>query len=123
MKRIGNVVARIAEYANVLYAFSRAIKGKRNRRTARRFQGELTKNLNQIGRQLRNGIWSPDGYHRFVIHDPKQRVIHAASFRDRATFAGKQWLGISRLSHQAEGDFSVKAVEKTLPFPFPRVGG
>lgn len=50
-----------------------------------RFFDELEPNLVVLSRQIRKGTYRPKPLRRFVIREPKRRVIAAAAFRDRIT--------------------------------------
>lgn len=83
MKRRGNILPLIADRGNLAEAFWRAAGGKRNTAAVHRFQKDLPENLRGLSREIL-GECAPLGeLHRFVIRDPKRRVIHASSFRER----------------------------------------
>ncbi|SNX59646.1 Reverse transcriptase (RNA-dependent DNA polymerase) [Nitrosomonas ureae] len=83
MKRHRIELTAIAAWDNLLLAVLKAAKGKRFRPAVTSF----FMNLDESITQLHNDILEqkvPDGnYRSFVIHDPKRRTIHAASFTDR----------------------------------------
>lgn len=83
MKRFGQLMERIATRDNLSEAFHRAAAGRRNRPEVLAFFGNLERQLNTLAAELREGGWRPGPYRRFVVRDPKLRVIHAAPFRDR----------------------------------------
>jgi retron-type reverse transcriptase len=70
-------------WANLYRAFRKAAKGKRSRRAAAAFEYALEDNLLQLQRELSTECYEPGPYANFVIHEPKQRLISAAPFRDR----------------------------------------
>jgi len=74
---------RLSSFENLLYAYRRAARGKRNRPDVATFDYHLEGNLLQLRNQLRSHRYRPGPYHRFTIADPKPRVISAAPFRDR----------------------------------------
>ena len=49
----------------------------------RKFEANLDRNLHALGDDLRNECVRTSGFTRFVIYDPKERIIAAPSFRDR----------------------------------------
>lgn len=83
MKRIGNLVPRIADIDNLLLAFQKAIRGKRWNRDALQFQNCLEENLALLREEILSGNVMVGQYEYFYIKDPKQRLICAASFRER----------------------------------------
>ncbi len=83
MKRIGNIIPRVAEYGNLTLAFWKAAKGKRLCREVRIFEANLTSHLAQLSQDVTSGMLIPGKFHRFVVCDSKRRIIHAASFRER----------------------------------------
>lgn len=76
-------IEQIAAWTNLREAWLKALRGKRRRADARAFGLKLDENLAAMRRELLTGTWSHPEYHTFTIHDPKERVIYAPSFRDR----------------------------------------
>jgi RNA-directed DNA polymerase len=83
MKRVGRLIEAIATPDNLRVAFWKAAKGKRTRVDCLRFQDRLDQNLDELGADLLSGRTRVGDYHYFTIHDPKERTICAASFRER----------------------------------------
>lgn len=83
MKRFGQLMPQIAALDNVALAFRRASRGSSLSEDVVDFSQDLEDRLNLIVRELLNVSWYPKPYQRFVVLDPKQRVIHAAPFDDR----------------------------------------
>jgi len=83
VKRAGNLIERIAEADNLRLAFWKASKGKRAKSEVLRFREDLDRRVRDLRDELLSGRvrWGP--YHTFMIHDPKERLICAAPFRDR----------------------------------------
>lgn len=83
MKRAGNLIERIADADNLRLAFWKASKGKRAKAEVSRFRADLDSRLRCLREQLLAASvpWGP--YRRFMIFDPKERIICAAPFRDR----------------------------------------
>lgn len=83
MKRHKVELTEIAAWDNLQLAALKAAKGKRFRSSVAAFFSNLDSNIER----LQNDIFAhrvPYGNYRpFVIHDPKRRTIHAASFPDR----------------------------------------
>jgi retron-type reverse transcriptase len=78
-----NMFAQLTSWDNLLLAYRRASRGKRNKPPAATFEYRLEDNLCQLQAELRQRSYRPGSYHSFLIHDPKRRLISAAPFRDR----------------------------------------
>ena len=83
MKRAKNLFDRIATFENLWLASRRARRGKRFREDVAAFEFNLEGELASLLDELRDGSWQPGPYRRFIVHEPKQRVISAAPYRDR----------------------------------------
>lgn len=83
MKRTGNLYGRIADYDNLRLAFYRAARGKRGKRDVLLYARCLDRNLRSLRKDLLNRSVEVGDYRYFVIHEPKERVICAAAFRER----------------------------------------
>lgn len=83
MKRFGNLVPEIADVDNLLTAFYKAVKGKRLNSEAQSFENNLEQNICKLREELLSGNVVVGKYQYFYIHDPKLRLICAASFRER----------------------------------------
>lgn len=86
VKRVGNLMPRIAEMENLREAFLRAARGKSDSRVVVDFRDHLQEKLEQMRSQLLSGTYQFDDYHFFTIYDPKKRVICAAPFQHRVVF-------------------------------------
>jgi len=64
-------------------AFKKARKGKSKKWYVKRFESNLENNLLQIKYELETLSYYPRPLKRFIIRDPKTRVIQASRFRDR----------------------------------------
>ena len=73
----------IVSFENLCRAAKRAARAKRGVRGAARFLERLEPEVLALQRELKAGEWRPGKCVRFVIVDPKERVITAAPFRDR----------------------------------------
>jgi RNA-directed DNA polymerase len=74
---------QIAAWDNLWLAYHKAAKGKRGKAAAATFEFKLADNLIQLQQELADGSYRPGPYSHFTIHEPKQRKISAAPFRDR----------------------------------------
>jgi retron-type reverse transcriptase len=83
MKRHGQLMAQIADADNLRLAFWKAAKGKRGKADCLAFRERLEENLVALGEELLAGSVSVGDYHYFKVHDPKERLICAATFRER----------------------------------------
>lgn len=83
MKRAGNLAEKIGDVENLRAAFVKARRGCAEKSCARAFGERLDENLLRIREEWLAGTLTPDPYSEFTIYDPKKRVIHAPSFRDR----------------------------------------
>jgi RNA-directed DNA polymerase len=69
--------------SNHLSRLPSPIKSKRKKPGAASFFANLESELLALERQLRDGSYRPGRYVAFEVHDPKQRIVSAAPFRDR----------------------------------------
>ncbi|MCX6719503.1 MAG: reverse transcriptase domain-containing protein [Candidatus Staskawiczbacteria bacterium] len=68
---------------NLLLAWQEFVKGKRNKLDVQEFQFSLMDNILQLHVGLKNKTYKHSGYKEFKISDPKPRIIHKATVRDR----------------------------------------
>jgi RNA-directed DNA polymerase len=83
MKSLRHAWDKICSFENLLEAYRRARKGKSACACVQRFELDRETNLIRLQRSLRDGTYRPGGYRTFTIHEPKERLIAAAPFRDR----------------------------------------
>jgi hypothetical protein len=83
MKRHGQLMAQIADGENLRLAFWKAAKGKRGKADCLAFRERLEDNLAALRAELLADAVSVGDYHYFKVHDPKERLICAAAFRER----------------------------------------
>lgn len=102
MKRVGNLMERIAHPDNLREAYLRAARGKRTRTAVRAFAAELDNNLLAMSNELLSGIFKFGDYDTFTVYEPKRRVIHAASFRVRVAFHA-----MMRICHPVFDDYQI----------------
>ena len=74
---------RISSWESLLEAYRKAACGKRRRESTARFEHQLADRLLELQDELRSFRYRPGPYVNFFIHEPKQRLISAAPFRDR----------------------------------------
>jgi RNA-directed DNA polymerase len=83
MKRVGNLMAPIAEMENLRLAFWKARRGKNDKPAVISFRTNLNEELLILRQELLAGEVNVGKYHYFTINDPKERNICAADFSER----------------------------------------
>jgi retron-type reverse transcriptase len=83
VKRYGNLYPQVVAFENLYRAYRKAAKGKRGQANVADFEFDLAHNLLTLQAELTGQTYRPGAYHSFTIHDPKERLISAAPFRDR----------------------------------------
>lgn len=83
MRRVGNLYDMIADYDNLLLAYLKAIRGKRQKRDVVRFNHDFSENIDRLLCDIKEEIVEVGDYHYFYISDPKRRKICAAPLRER----------------------------------------
>lgn len=73
----------IISLENLLLAWRDFTKGKKGRKDVQQFETRLMENLILLHRDLALGTYRHAGYQEFRISDPKPRIIHKATVRDR----------------------------------------
>lgn len=86
VKRVGNLIQRIAGIDNLQEAFLRASRGKCGDSAVIEFRKNIDNNLLQLHKDFVECRYHIGKYHFFTVFDPKERTICAASFRDRVAF-------------------------------------
>jgi hypothetical protein len=83
MKRTGFLYHKVCDFNNICLAYCKAYKGKAGKKEVINFVNNLGENLNQLQTDLITGNIKVGDYHYFKIYDPKERIICAASFKER----------------------------------------
>lgn len=83
MKRENNLFEKIADPENLRLAFWKARTAKDGKMEVATFRKALDKNLLLLRNELLSGNIEVGNYHYFTIFDPKERLICAASFKER----------------------------------------
>ncbi|MCC6934430.1 MAG: group II intron reverse transcriptase domain-containing protein [Candidatus Yanofskybacteria bacterium] len=73
----------IFSYERLFASWRAFARGKRQRADVAAYAVRLIDNISSLHRDLANGTWQHGGYRRFCVSDPKPRIIHKASVRDR----------------------------------------
>ncbi len=68
---------------NLCEAWQEFIRGKRKKKDVQEFAFHLSDEIVSLHEELVSGTYRHGSYHEFRINDPKPRVIHKASVRDR----------------------------------------
>jgi len=68
---------------NLCHAWHKVSLGKSAKASILNFYRDLDQNLASIAKDLNNGTYQPGPYNRFLIKDPKERIIAASPVRDR----------------------------------------
>jgi len=83
MRRFIHTYDNIITVEKLLNAWQEFLRDKRNRKDVILFQAKLMDNVLELYNDLKNKTYIHGGYHEFHISDPKPRIIHKASVRDR----------------------------------------
>ena len=73
----------VVSIEGLLSAWEGFLRGKRRRKDVIEFGRNLMDHLFELHSDLINGTYRHGGYHEFRVNDPKPRLIHKASVRDR----------------------------------------
>lgn len=73
----------VVTFENILIAWNNFVSGKRKREDVNEFALHLVDNLLTLFEELKNGMYLHGSYEEYVICDPKKRLIHKASVKDR----------------------------------------
>lgn len=76
-------IEKVYRFENLYRAFKAARLGKRGTREEILFEADLSRNLISLSDAIKDGTYRVAGYYSFMIHDPKDRKIHALHFADR----------------------------------------
>jgi len=83
LRRIGDLFDGVVSYSNLYRAYRKALLRARKNEEQARFYYNLENELVTLRRELVEGTYIPGPYRYFMIHDPKEREIAIAPFRDR----------------------------------------
>lgn len=70
---------------NIFSAWKEFQKGKMKKKDVLEFSQNLEKNLFSLHYSLKNNSYNHDKYKKFIISDPKRRIINKATVKDRIT--------------------------------------
>lgn len=83
MKTYNNLYDKLCSKSSIWKAYLKARKGKSKNLSVVEFDKNALEEINNLREELISGAYAPLPLRRFVIRDPKTRVIHASAFRDR----------------------------------------
>ena len=83
MKRHNHLFEQVCSFENLHAAAISAMRGKKGKRPAATFFANLEEELIALREELLSGTYQHGDYHYFQIHEPKERTVAAAPFRDR----------------------------------------
>ena len=83
MKTYKNIYEKIYDYKNLLLAYKRARKHKTRKPDVIGFHKNYLLNIWHLSNELKSQTYTPRPLKKFIIKDPKTRVIHSSNFRDR----------------------------------------
>ncbi len=83
MKRVGNLKEKIVDIDNVALAAYKAFRGKRGKKEVRDFLSNFSERISELREEIENETVRVGDYHYFTIYDPKERIICAASLKER----------------------------------------
>lgn len=70
-------------FKNIYESYRYTRKGKRDKYCVQQFEQRPLENTLLIGEQLRDKTYEVGNYYKFLVHEPKTRLIMAPPFRDR----------------------------------------
>lgn len=83
-KKIENVYHEVIDFENLYKAYKKALKSKNKyTKEALTFQEDETLNLLKLQKELKDKTYEFGTYTQFYIYEPKERLIHAPSFKDK----------------------------------------
>jgi len=83
MKTYKQFYERVCSFGNLYSAFLKAARGKSARLDCACFSYGREREILKLQEELLAGTYRHGAYREFTVHDPKQREVKAAPFRDR----------------------------------------
>ena len=83
MKTYKNLYKKLCSKENLLKAYQKAKKGKSKKKGVIEFSNNLYCEIESLRNELLTLKYKPQELRRFIVRDPKTRIIHASAFRDR----------------------------------------
>lgn len=72
----------ICDFGNLYEAYRRAKSGKKLNKSMVRFQRVALDGIYQLKKGLENRIYEVSPYNKLIVHEPKERIVMAAAFKD-----------------------------------------
>ena len=88
MKRYGHLFEKACSFEALTQSALQAARGKKKKPRVALFLQNLENEIIEIEKELGERTYHPRPYCTFKIHDPKERMICAADFRDRVVHHG-----------------------------------
>ena len=82
-KKSKKLFKSVCSLENLFLAWNKFRKGKRSRWDVMKYQRSLEDNLFELRGELHSGNYRHGKYIPFIIYDPKRRLIHKATVKDR----------------------------------------
>jgi len=73
----------IINFQNLLRAYKRTRCRKRYKRTPQRYEFRYETKLLSLQKKLKERVYKPRPYHKFIVFEPKRRQVSAPHFEDR----------------------------------------
>ena len=86
MKNYKNLYEKLCSIENLELAFKKARKGKSKMSYVIEFENNLGQELQKLHKELSEFTYKPISLKRFIVREPKTRVIHSSAFRDRVVY-------------------------------------
>lgn len=83
MKVYKDLYEQITSTESLFLAWEEFRRGKQSKSDVMKFEWQLEENIFALHRDLQADKYKHGSYRAFYIHDPKQRLIHKATVRDR----------------------------------------
>jgi len=83
MKSYNNFYEKLCSFENLYLAFEKCRRRKRFKEGVPEFEYDLEKELFKIKRELETFSYRPCYPQKFIVRDPKRRIIYAVCFKDR----------------------------------------
>lgn len=98
-----DVFFNLISVKNLLGSWEKFSLGKSDKKDVLEFWRNLEENIFNIHFDLKNNNYGHGSYEKFIVCDPKKRIIHKAAVRDR-------------IVHQAVSDYLLKVFDKRFIF-------
>ncbi len=82
-KRVNNIFDKKVKFTYMYNAYKRASAGKHSNKEIILYELDLATNLVNLLKEIYTGNYKQGIYRRFIIYEPKERIILALPFKDR----------------------------------------